>query len=152
MMKKKPKIKLRSIPLVLSLAILGLAILFVLNLKSQENKLDLKDDVGNKEVILEGLGGLPSDFPIYKDSELVTFARSEDGSGMSYIWETDDEANFVYEYLKSELRIAGWSLSSDASFGSSSSVSFEKGNMEGFLGVFIGSGGKTVISVSIRMP
>lgn len=152
-MKNRIKHKLHFFVFITSLVLLCLAILFVLHLKSQESDEELNNNVvGIDELISNETDTLPEDFPIYKDSELVTSAVSDDGMGGSFIWETEDEAGLVYEYLKSELRIGGWSLYDESSVGSSSAVSFEKEGSNGFLGVFIGSGGKTIISVSIRKP
>ena len=152
-MQKRLKRKVKFLKFVLSLAFISLAILFVLCSKSQENKTDIKEGVvKTEELASNNEGGLPQDFPIYQNSKLTAFAESEDKSGMSYIWETEDEAGLVYGYLKSELRIGGWNLYDESSVGSSSAVSFEKSGNEGFVGVFVGSSGKTIISVSIRLP
>lgn len=150
-MKKKVKRKTKLIAFVLGIIILGLAVLFVLSLKSQHKKLP-STDIGVQKIETDknGFEGLPDNFPVYKNCELITFAESEDGAGKSFIWETEDEAGLVYEYLKSELRIKDWIVSDESSMGGSYAISFKKDNMEGFLGVFIGAGGMSTISVSIR--
>jgi hypothetical protein len=132
------------------LFVMGTAILFVLYLKSQESGLKTNEEIKINETSTNKIDGLPDDFPIFKDSELVTTAVSNNRVGKSFIWLTGDEVGLVYEYLKSELRIRGWNLSDESSLSGSYAISFEKNGIEGFLGVFRGSGGKSVISVSIR--
>ena len=134
-----------------SFILTGKAILFVLDLRSQENDLTLSDNHGETAEMLSGkVEGLPGDFPVYQRSELIVSALSDNAKGRSYMWETDEEAGLVYEHLKSELRIKGWQLTNDSSLGSSSVVSFEKGGIVGFLAVFKGDSGKSIISVTIR--
>jgi hypothetical protein len=135
----------------IGIAVLGFGLLLVL-LKSRENRVSLQEENTAIEIAQHNIEGLPGDFPIYENAKFVTFAKSEDGLGRSYIWETEDETSLVFEYLKSQLRIGGWVLSFDSSVGSSSSVSFEKEENAGFLGVFKGGSGETIISVSIRKP
>jgi hypothetical protein len=137
----------------LGLILLGKAILFVLALQSQEIKPSLPaNNSDSADTFPGGIENLPAGFPVYQDSEFNTFAVSDDGNGMSFIWESEDDTDLVFEYFKSRLRINGWTLSNDSSVGSSSAVSFEKNGNTGFLGVFKGSSGKTIISVTIRKP
>lgn len=151
MIKERKKLIIIALAAFLGLALTGIAILFVLDSKSQENRFSPSGDSSEStDTSFEGIGNLPKDFPVYQDSEFKTFAQSEDGRGISFIWETGDDADLVIEYLKSELRINGWQLSNESSVGSSSAVSFEKNGTAGFLGVFKGSGDETIISVTIR--
>lgn len=150
---KKKKIKI----FVFSFFIFGLifsatVILFYLRLQSQKKEtFSQTNDFESRDIsIKNAIEGLPEDFPIYRNSKLVTYALSDDGDGKSYIWETDDEVGIVYEYLKSKLRIEGWEISNDSSTGNSSVLSFEKNKIIGFLGVFKGSGGESIVSVTIR--
>ena len=150
---KKKKIKI----FVFSFFIFGLifsatVILFYLRLQSQKKEtFSQTNDFESRDIsIKNAIEGLPEDFPIYRNSKLVTYALSDDGDGKSYIWETDDEVGIVYEYLKSKLRIEGWEISNDSSTGNSSVLSFEKNKIIVFLGVFKGSGGERIVSVTIR--
>src|SRR4030042_5484431 len=148
--KKKRKV-LTVLIIPLSIVLIGIAILIVLDLRSQENEMSLP--ASNSESVdtsFDGIEGLPADFPVYQNSDFITSATSDNGRGRAFFWETEDELSLVYEYLKSELRIKGWTLSHHSSVGNSSVLTFEKDGSMGFLGVFKGSSGKSVISVTIR--
>lgn len=128
-------------------------ILFFLRSQSQDNhNLQSNNTTVSDESIAGDYGNLPKDFPVYANSEFVTLAQSENGKGRSFVWETTDSADLVFEYFKSELKIKDWIISNETSVSNSSALNFEKNETLGFLAVFEGGGSKTVISVTIREP
>jgi hypothetical protein len=150
MLKKRKKLIIISLTGFVGLALIGIAILFVSGLQSQEKQTQPgngSEAVDNSSDVIDGL---PADFPVYNGSEIKSYAVSKDGTGKSFIWETEAETSLVFEFLKSDLRIKDWAVSNDFSFGSSSTLSFEKNGNYGFLGVFKDGSGKTLISVTIR--
>ncbi|MCL4387035.1 hypothetical protein M1307_01400 [Patescibacteria group bacterium] len=153
MFKSKRKVLLP----VLAFVFLGIffawsGILNYLNLFSQEKKPSSEN--GETSILTNAPSdlpeGLPEDFPIFEGSEFVSSSQSENKKGVSFIWEATESPSLVYEYLKSELKIRGWTVTDNS--GSFLVSSFKNEENEGFLGVFRGDGDKTVISVTIRKP
>lgn len=95
--------------------------------------------------------GFPSDFPVYPGAKVVSSStvQGEKDSGMSVVWETSDSQATVADYYKKELPAAGYSVVSTFAANDSLTISFKKGETEGFMGVTSGEGGKTTISVTI---
>lgn len=149
---KKRKNIIKVMLPIFTFIILGAVILYISRQRIQKNSLNQTEKISQtlSEERPSDIEGLPADFPVYENSEFVTFAVSDDKKGKSYIWKSDDETGLIFEYLKSELRIKGWILKNDSSVGSSSTISFEKKGVSGFLGVFDGSSGESIVSVTIR--
>jgi len=80
----------------------------------------------------------PKDFPVYKNSKLMSSWSSSDqeGSGTSVIWESEDSLEKVADFYKTELAKTGWTVTSTFSQSDETSVfSFEKGDLDGVLGI-----------------
>lgn len=116
----------------------------------------IKTDKG--DLTINSGGSLPSDFPadfpIYPGSKLTgsfsaTGTNGEKSSGVSVVWETSDDASKVGTYYKSALVSAGYKITTEYSQNSSTTLTFEKGDVSGFMGVTTGSDGKTAISVTM---
>ncbi len=117
----------------------------------------IKTDKG--DLTINSGGSLPSDFPkdfpIYPGSKLTgSFSATgtgDDGksTGVSVVWETSDDASKVGPYYKSALVTAGYKITTEYSQNNSTTLTFEKGDVSGFMGVTSGSDGKTAISVTI---
>lgn len=95
--------------------------------------------------------GFPEDFPIYAEVKIVSSFKATQGEtdGTSVIWETEDDATKVAGYYKEELAKKGWKIISTFEAEGSTTVTFEKGEVSGFLGITKGEGGKTAISVTL---
>lgn len=113
---------------------------------------------GNGEVNINSGGSLPSDFPsdfpVYPGAKLTgSFSANgtsgENTKGVSVVWETGDDAAKVGDFYKTELVKAGYTISSDFSQGTTTTLTIEKGTTSGFVGVTKGSDGKTAISVTM---
>lgn len=95
-------------------------------------------------------GSFPSDFPKYANTTLVSSWSSEDKAretGMSVVWQTPDTSEQVVAFYKSELPKNGWEITTSFGQEKSETLSFEKGEMSGFMGVT--GGGVTHISVTL---
>jgi len=95
--------------------------------------------------------GFPSDFPVYSGAKVVSSftAQGEQDSGMSVVWESSDSQASVADFYKKQLPAAGYTVSSTFEATNSLTISFKKGETEGFMGVTSGEGGKTTISVTV---
>ena len=95
--------------------------------------------------------GFPADFPIYKNSTLMSkwSSTSEGEEGMSVIFETSDSLSKVSDYYESELEKTGWIVTSTFSQEDSSVYAFEKGDIEGIVGITKAED-KVSISVTIN--
>ena len=92
MLGKKKKQVLILISIFFGLILAGKAILFVNWQRSQDVGLNTAEDVDqDSDMHPDGIEGLPAEFPVYQDSDFVTYALSDDGKGRSYVWETHDE-------------------------------------------------------------
>ncbi len=134
----------------LALLSLGLIILFILILKSQESW-KVKKEIKNEIILPSDNSSLLCDFPILNDLELITSAESDDHKGKSYIWEVRKEKELVFENIKSELRLNGWEVVDNFSSSESLTFSFKNDRCDGFAGVFLGEKGKSLISVTIKI-
>jgi len=116
------------------------------NIKIKTEKGDLTINSG---------GALPSsfpkDFPIYPGAKLTgSFSASgdEDSTGVSVVWETGDDPAKVGAYYKTQLVASGYTIVTEYMQDDSTTLTFEKGNTSGFMGVG-GDEGKTAISVTM---
>lgn len=117
----------------------------------------VKTDKG--QLNISGSGELPADFPkdfpVYPGAKVTgSFSTAGTGSessskGVSVVWETADDAAKVGAYFKAELPKAGYTVTTDYSAADSTTLTFEKGPVSGFMGVTKGSDNKTAISVTI---
>lgn len=104
----------------------------------------------NKDKLRSEEGGIPSDFPVYHEAVIESSYTSEgDKKATSVVWETDDDISEVYSFYKQELEKEDWEITSNIENENSSTYSFEKDNKFGFIGIGIGEGGLTIISVTI---
>ncbi len=121
--------------------------------RSQGDKVTLTGEDG--EVSLEAGGDLPEsfpkDFPVYSGAKLVSSfsASGEGGDGVSVVWETGDSFDKVTDFYKKKLQEDGWKVESTFEQKDSFTSSFKKGEVEGFIGITLGEGGKATISVTI---
>ena len=99
----------------------------------------------------KGVKDLPDDFPIYEGAQVSESSVSEvnSGLGLSVILETSDLAVEVFDFYKQELNNSGWSIENVLEEGNSYTLSFNKNEITGFLGV-TRAGDKTIISVTMR--
>lgn len=94
----------------------------------------------------------PKDFPIYSGAKLTgSFSANGEGNskGVSVVWESSDDSSKVGEYYKTALEAAGYKIISDLSTDGSTTLTFEKGDVSGFLGVTRDNEGRTAISVTL---
>jgi len=126
------------------------------NVSGDGKNITVKTDKG--DLTINSGGSLPSDFPkdfpVYPGAKLTgSFSANgtngEDSKGVSVVWETMDEASKVGTYYKSSLVSAGYTISTEYSQADSTTLTFEKGNVSGFMGVAKGSDSKTAISVTM---
>ena len=155
MLKSKKKVLLPVLVLVfLGIFLVWRGILDYLSSNSQEKKISFEKEetpaITNipSDLPADLPEGLPENFPIFEGSKFISSSESENRKGASFIWEATEDPSIVYEYIKSELRIRGWTVTDNS--GSFLISSFKSEEDEGFLGVFKGDGDKTVISVTIR--
>ncbi|MEK7497373.1 MAG: hypothetical protein AAB656_00445 [Patescibacteria group bacterium] len=94
----------------------------------------------------------PKDFPIYSGAKLTgSFsANGKDNSTGSFtVWESSDSSSKVGEFYKTALPSAGYKIVTDLSTEDSTTLSFEKDGVSGFLGITKDNSGKTAISVTL---
>ena len=93
----------------------------------------------------------PKDFPVYSGATLKSSftATGADTKGTSVVWETGDSADKVAGFYKGELVKKGWKIVSTFEQEGTTTLTFEKEGVGGFLGIAKGEGGKTAISVTV---
>jgi hypothetical protein len=94
----------------------------------------------------------PKDFPIYPNAKFngSWTAKGDTGVGISVIWETEDSISDVKTYYLSEFPRVGWKVTSSFNSDNSSTISFEKDDKSGFLGITRAEA-LTTISISVGM-
>lgn len=94
--------------------------------------------------------GFPVDFPIYPGAKLTNSwtADTDDGKGISVVWESKDTAETVKNFYKEKLAAGGWTIESELAQAEMQSLSFTKDNVSGFVGLTL-SGDKLTISVTL---
>lgn len=111
------------------------------------------DKNGNaQELLMDDLpDGFPSDFPIYPNAALSDSwtASGNSTEGISVIWLTDDSPKDVSSFFQENLPDSSWGVFLQSEEDAFTTISFEKGNTSGFVGITKGEGGKTVISVTM---
>lgn len=94
----------------------------------------------------------PSDFPIYEDA-VLTDSWSVEGSGsqgLSVVWGANGKPEKIYEFYKLNLKSRDWNTNTVSEYEGSYTLSFEKADLNGFMGITKDTGaGKTIISVTI---
>lgn len=93
----------------------------------------------------------PADFPIYPGSDILS-SWSADGNGtqgQAIVWQTADSEEKVSDYFKKELESSGWKISSSFEAEGSRTITFEKAETTGFVGITAGEEGKTAIAVTV---
>ena len=95
--------------------------------------------------------GYPSDLPIYPGAKLTSSwsTTGDNSKGMSLIWGTNDSISQVADYYKKALEANGWKITASFSQQETSTYSFEKGTINGFVGIGKGDKENTNISVTI---
>lgn len=123
---------------------------------------DVKVDNDGKKITFDGTGGqfsysaegnlpdgFPKDFPIYTGAKLTSSwtTNGESGKGISVVWETTDSADKVQAFYKDKLPQSGWKIDNEFAQESMQTISFEKDNVSGFIGL-TESNQKLTISVT----
>ena len=95
--------------------------------------------------------GFPQDFPLYPEATISSSftAKGEGTNGTSIVLGSQDAIEKVIEFYKSELPQKGWKIVSNFEQQGSSTISFEKELVSGFLGITKGEKGISTISVTI---
>lgn len=93
----------------------------------------------------------PSDFPIYDNATIKNSwsATGQETQGVSVVWETDASVKEVADFYNQKLPESNWKITDTFSDDSSTTISFEKENVSGFVGITTGEDNKTTISVSL---
>lgn len=93
----------------------------------------------------------PSNFPIYTDAKIKNSwsATGEATQGVSVVWETEAVVKEVADFYNEKLPSGNWKVTDTFSDDSSTTISFEKDNVSGFVGITSGENNKTTISVSL---
>jgi len=98
----------------------------------------------------EVVQGIPDDFPVYQNSNLLNIWSVENESGaVSAVWESNDSVREVVDYYSNQLKKNGWEITSSIFTEESSIISFEKDGSNGFLGI-TEENNSTVISATIE--
>ena len=96
----------------------------------------------------------PSDFPIYEEA-VLTDSWSAEGSGsqgLSVVWGANDKPEKIYEFYKLKLKSGGWNTITVSESEGSYTLSFEKADLNGFMGITKDTeASKTIISVTIGL-
>lgn len=79
----------------------------------------------------------PKDFPVYPGAILKNSwsAKTDAAAGTSVIWESRDNPLAVFNFYKESLTSKGWKITASFNDQKSYTLSFEKGNVSGFLGI-----------------
>lgn len=111
---------------------------------------DVKVGDDGKKITFDGAGGqfsysaegslpegFPKDFPIYTGAKLTSSwtTDGESGKGISVVWETADSADKVQAFYKDKLSQLGWKIDNEFAQESMQTISFEKDNISGFIGL-----------------
>ncbi len=111
---------------------------------------DVKVGNDGKKITFDGNGGqfsysaegelpdeFPKDFPIYTGAKLTSSwtTDGESGKGVSVVWETTDSADKVQAFYKDKLPKSGWKIDNEFAQESMQTISFEKDNISGFIGL-----------------
>lgn len=93
----------------------------------------------------------PADFPIYPGSDILSSWSAEGNGtqGQAIVWQTADPEDKVSDYFKEKLESSGWKISSSFEAEGSRTITFEKGETTGFIGITAGEEGKTAIAVTV---
>lgn len=111
----------------------------------QDVKIGEENDVGKDEE-----DSLLADFPLYTGMEISEsfFETKDEGRGLSTSFETTDAPSQAFLFYKTNLPSAGWNLVSTNEAEVSYTISFEKEDRVGFIGI-TRAGKATVVSVTI---
>jgi hypothetical protein len=95
--------------------------------------------------------GFPESFPIYQSAELQDSweASGNTTRGISVVWTTDDSVNSVYGFYSTNLTNYSWEIVSEYKQQGSNTITFQKEEISGFVGITRGEEGKTLISVTM---
>lgn len=94
----------------------------------------------------------PEAFPVYEGVKLTDSWTEEGGErqGMSVVWETNDRLDSVFEFYKFKLESLGWKTNVVLESKDSYTLSFEKEEAAGFMGITKDlEVAKTIISATI---
>ncbi|MEK7112780.1 MAG: hypothetical protein AAB875_05645 [Patescibacteria group bacterium] len=116
--------------------------------KANPNSEDKNFSISAGETLPEGF---PSDFPLYPEAKIVSSFTANGGgtSGVSVVWESQDSLEKIIAFYKAELPKGEWKIVSSFDREGSSTISFEKDNISGFLGIAKGEKELSIISVTI---
>lgn len=133
------------------LFILTLGVLVAVFIPKIRDKIRSQNKTGEGVTNDKTIESLPEDFPVYPDAKSLNSwtTKNASTSGISTIWETSSPIDKVAGFYKEELEVKGWKITATFIEPNSSSYSFEKDGLSGFLGVGRGEKGKTVISVAL---
>lgn len=116
--------------------------------KANPNSEDKDFSISADETLPEGF---PSDFPLYPEAKIVSSFTANGGetSGMSVVWESTVAPEKIITFYKAELPKGEWKIVSNFDREGSSTISFEKDKISGFLGIAKGEKELSIISVTI---
>lgn len=90
---------------------------------------------------------IPEDFPLYPSEISDKWStRSSESSGSSFVLTTQSSPRIVFGYYVQELGTSDWSIQDQDS--ENYSITFKKGDVEGFLIVSSNEEGETLISIT----
>lgn len=93
----------------------------------------------------------PTDFPVYPEARLTSAHKTKGSSidGMSLTWFTNDAEEDVSEFYIKEFGEIGYIIVEQMNEESSTTFSFEKSNITGFVGITKGEESQTIILVTL---
>lgn len=118
------------------------------------NQADFEEKNSFSSQIEEGVAlpsSFPQDFPIYPEAKLENSYQSEGSevNAVSVIWLVPETLEKVSSFYKRELKNSGRNVSATFEDENSVTMSFEKGQEEGFIGIGSEEGNFVVVSVTI---
>jgi hypothetical protein len=122
-------------------------------IQDQGKEVTYKSDEGTFS-LTEG-GKLPSefptDFPIYSNATIKNSwsAEGNQTQGVSVVWETADSVDTVVGFFDEQLPKGEWKIVNTFKDDNSTTITFEKDKVNGFVGITKGENDKTTISVSL---
>lgn len=93
--------------------------------------------------------GFPKDFPILNSSQITnSWKTTNSKTGFSIIVSDKSSLSQVFDFYLNGLPANGWKINTKTESDSSATLSFEKGNLNGFIG-FATQNGETVYSITV---
>lgn len=119
---------------------------------NQENVVEKSEEgVPEKESSETLPEGFPESFPVHGNAVLVDSwtASGNSTQGISVNWETDDTVEEVALFYEEALKKEAWTISNKFEEEGTTTITFEKEEASGFVGITSGESGKTLISVTM---